>query len=202
MANLNHSYFGNQKKALLIFRESVGLPSEEEQITEMAHYAYRANIHATETVDFNHYPHDLINELANGVSMVIVWRFDCLLEKIKDFESLCNFISSFLIRGIEFVSVRDNFSTTNQTSLVQLLDIWYAAKVNRRSELARINATTAKLNGSHYGRTKPRDDEQIQKLHSEGYSTRKIAAMIGLSATSVRRSLNNEQDDQETVTQP
>ena len=56
-----------------------------------------------------------------------------------------------------------------------------ADKRARKVENARASARKAKANGSHIGRLKIRDDEQIKELRRKGLTMREIAKEIGLN---------------------
>jgi AraC-like DNA-binding protein len=62
-------------------------------------------------------------------------------------------------------------------------------KRRARAENARRSAAKARSNGTHYGRRKIRNDDQIKALRRQGLTMREIAKEIGLSTSAVQRGL-------------
>lgn len=60
----------------------------------------------------------------------------------------------------------------------------------RRNAYATIEKV--KMNDSHVGRPRKRNDLRIQKLRSKGLTIRKIAQLEGVSTTAVQRSLSEK----------
>lgn len=73
-------------------------------------------------------------------------------------------------------------------ALEELIRLW---KRSLKADNARLSQEKARENGTHIGRPKVRDDEEIKRLRLEGLSIRQIAKRIGMSVHAVQEGLKS-----------
>lgn len=119
---------------------------------------------------------------------VLVWRFDRyargtrhLLQALEEFRSL----------GIAFISYQENLDTGSPLGQAMFTIISALSQLERDVIRSRVvSGVRAKREKSgRWGPKRKRDDRAVIELRKEGLSVRQIAKRLGISATSVMRSL-------------
>jgi DNA invertase Pin-like site-specific DNA recombinase len=126
---------------------------------------------------------------ARKFDVVLVWKLDRFARSLKD---LITMLQELTELGIDFVSQKDQIDLTTAAGrlMVHIIGAFaeFEAAIIKERVMAGIKAARDK--GKHLGRPKLRDDAAIARLRAEGVSIRKIAALLGLSAGAIQRSLN------------
>ena len=135
-----------------------------------------------------------LNELMDDAKkrrfdVVLVWRFDRFARSTRH---LINALEEFRNLGIDFVSYQENIDTSSPLGSAIFTIISAIGQLERDiiCERVKMGLRRAKKEGKQLGR--PRaciDSEKLHRLHSEGYSHRAIAALLGLSHATVGRVL-------------
>jgi len=113
--------------------------------------------------------------------VVLVWRFDRFARSTKH---LILALEDFRNLGVDFVSYQENIDTSSPLGSAIFTIISAVAQLERDiiSERVKAGLRRAKKNGKKLGRPKVSVDmDQVNALHSQGYSTRAIAEELGLT---------------------
>jgi len=137
-----------------------------------------------------------LNQLMNDArkrrfSMVLVWRFDRFARSTRH---LINALEEFKNLGVDFVSFQENIDTSSPLGSAIFTIISAVAQLERDIIAERVKAglRRAKENGKTLGRPKALvDQKQILKLRQQGMSLRAIATDIGVSRTTIKKSLTD-----------
>jgi putative DNA-invertase from lambdoid prophage Rac len=125
---------------------------------------------------------------ARKFSAIVVWKLDRFGRSIKD---LVVNLQELHDLKIDFISLKDglDFSTASGRLMFHLVAAFaeFESATIRSRVQAGVRAKIAKT--GKWGRAKKRDDDKILHLRAQGLSIRKIAAQLGIGATSVRRAL-------------
>jgi len=128
--------------------------------------------------------------LTGGTSTsVLCWKVDRCGRSLKH---LVNALADLDSYGIAFVSLRDNLDLSTPSGRLMFQIIGAMAEFERSliQERVRAGLRNAKLKGKTLGR--PRwvlDRSRIARLRASGASIRTISAQLGLSASTVHKSL-------------
>jgi len=137
-----------------------------------------------------------LNELMNSAKkrrfdMVLVWRFDRFARSTRH---LINALEEFKNLGVDFVSYQENIDTSSPLGSAIFTIISAVAQLERDIIAERVKAglRRAREKGKTLGRPKALvDQKQILKLRQQGMSLRAIATDIGVSHTTIKKSLTD-----------
>lgn len=126
---------------------------------------------------------------ARRIDIVCVWKLDRAFRSLRD---CMNGLHEFAALGVDFVSLRDSgidMTTPSGKLLLGLLACF--AEFERSITVERVRAgVRAKIaRTGKWGPPRKRDDQAIKQLRAKGISIRQIATQLGISATSVARSI-------------
>ena len=123
------------------------------------------------------------------IDVVMVWRFDRyarsvrhLLESLDEFRSL----------GVEFVSLKENIETSTSLGKALFTMVALVAELERELLLERVRAgvARARAQGKVFGRPRRELDlRAAQALIGQGHTVRRVADMLDLPRTTLRRRL-------------
>jgi len=116
--------------------------------------------------------------------VVLVWRFDRFARSTR---FLVNALEEFRNLAIDFVSYQENVDTSSPLGGAIFTIISAVAQLERDiiAERVRAGLRRAKSNGKRLGRPSVKvDKKRLVRLHSQGLSTRQIAARLGLKQSS------------------
>lgn len=120
---------------------------------------------------------------------VIVWRFDRFARSLSH---LIDALNEFSKLGIDFVSYTENIDTTTPSGRLVFSIIGAIAEFERSLIRERVKAgiDRAKVNGIQLGRPrKGFDYKRAKQLREEGWSFRRIAKEMNVSAATVFKSI-------------
>jgi len=137
-----------------------------------------------------------LNELMNDAKkrrfdVVLVWRFDRFARSTRH---LINALEEFKNLGVDFVSYQENIDTSSPLGSAIFTIISAVAQLERDIIAERVKAglRRAREKGKTLGRPKALvDQKQILKLRQQGMSLRAIATDIGVSHTTIKKSLTD-----------
>jgi DNA invertase Pin-like site-specific DNA recombinase len=123
---------------------------------------------------------------------VVVYRYDRFARSLRQ---LVNALDEFRALGIDFVSLHEGVDTSTPNG--RLIFGIFASIAEFERELIRDRVRSglahARAKGVKLGRPgRPLDVSQVLALHSAGASIRQIAAQLGSSFGTVRRTLSNQ----------
>ena len=133
----------------------------------------------------------LINDArARKFDLVICWKLDRLFRSLKD---LVSTLSEFQELGIQFVSLKDQIDLTTSSGrlLMHLLAAFaeFEADIIRERVIAGLKA--AKARGKRLGRPREANLDVIYNLRKRGLSLSQISKEVGLSKSTVSKTLSN-----------
>ncbi len=127
---------------------------------------------------------------ARKFDILLIWKLDRLFRSMK---GMVTAIQEFEDVGVQFISFKDQIDLTTASGrlMVHLISAFaeFEASLIRERVTAGVRAKIAKTGRWGPGRT--RDDAVILNLREQGLSVRQIAVRLGLSATSIMRSLKS-----------
>jgi DNA invertase Pin-like site-specific DNA recombinase len=121
--------------------------------------------------------------------VVLVWKFDRFARSLKH---LIDSLEDFAARGIDFVSYTEGVDTTTPSGCLLFHMVGAVAQFERDliAERVRAGIAHAKAIGKHIGRPRATIDvEQVCKLRNQNLSLRKIAKILNVPVSRVRRGL-------------
>lgn len=129
---------------------------------------------------------------------VVCYRLATMRELANNFWETCQLIAEIKNFNIEFHSIQEKINTEDELGqfLAAITSGWQVSRAKFKSENAKISQIKAKMKGTHLGRPKIRDDQQIKILRTQGLSIRSIAAKLRISPAAVQTSLRAQ--DKET----
>src|SRR5712692_1449104 len=121
--------------------------------------------------------------------VVLVWKFDRFARSVKH---LIDSLEEFHALGIDFISYTEGVDTTTPTGQLVFHLLGAVAQFERDliAERVRAGIAHARAMGKRIGR--PRADidvEQARHLRSQGHSLRKVAQVLDVPVSRVRRAL-------------
>ena len=125
---------------------------------------------------------------AGHFDTLICWKLDRMARSLRDLILTLQELSEL---GVTFVSVKDQLDLGSSAGRLMLHIIGafgeFEASIIRERVRAGVRAKIAKT--GRWGPKRTRDDSAVSKLRSEGFSVRQIAKRLGISPSSVARSL-------------
>jgi DNA invertase Pin-like site-specific DNA recombinase len=123
---------------------------------------------------------------------VLVWKFDRFARSLSH---LIDSLEEFAALGIDFVSYTENFDTTTPSGRLLFHIVGAFAQFERDliGERVRAGIAHAKAMGKRIGRPPAEiDGEQVHQLRNQNLSLRKIAKVLNVPISRVRRALNKQ----------
>lgn len=122
--------------------------------------------------------------------VVLCWRFDRFARSTKH---LLSALDEFRHLGIDFVSFQENIDTSNPLGRAVFTIVSAVAELERNLIVERVRAGVrrARESGKHIGRPAVPAGKinEAVRLKALGWSTRKIAAEVGMSTGAVHRAV-------------
>jgi DNA invertase Pin-like site-specific DNA recombinase len=121
--------------------------------------------------------------------VVLVWKFDRFARSLKH---LIDSLEDFGALGIDFVSYTEGVDTTTPSGRLLFHMVGAVAQFERDliAERVRAGIAHAKANGKRIGRPPAVIDiEQVRRLRDQNLSLRKIANILNVPVSRVRRAL-------------
>lgn len=134
--------------------------------------------------------------------MLSVTRIDRLARSSRD---LLNIVHEIEARGATFESLSEPWANTNTPTASAMLTMLSAfAQLDRAFILVRTKEgrERAKSQGRRFGRKPKLSEQQIahaQDLQREGRGMREIGALLGCNASTISRTLQVQQEEEETA---
>jgi len=124
--------------------------------------------------------------------VVLVWKFDRFARSVKH---LVDSLEEFRALGIDFISFTEGVDTTTPSGELLFHIMGAVAQFERDliAERVRAGIAHARAMGKRIGR--PRADidvEQARHLRSQGHSLRKVAQVLDVPVSRVRRALEEQ----------
>lgn len=122
---------------------------------------------------------------------LVVWKFDRFARSVSH---LLRALETFQALGIEFVSLTEGVDTSTPAGKMVFTVLGAVAELERSLICERVRAglRNARAKGKKLGRPKAAlDVARIVELRKRGRSWRKIARVLGCSARTARRALQN-----------
>lgn len=132
----------------------------------------------------------MMKEIEDGqVSTVIVFSFSRFARSTRH---LLDALEYFRSKEVEFVSISEQIDTTTSLGRLVFTFISALAQFERElvSERVKNGLQNAKSKGKKLGSPKRRPSKAIQELHLAGMPYRKIAAILGISHSTVAREVH------------
>lgn len=125
---------------------------------------------------------------AKKFDVLLVWKLDRFARSLKD---LVNNLQELTELNVALISLKDQIDLTTSTGRLMLHIIGafsqFEADIIRERVTAGVRARIAK--SGKWGPARLRDDTAILKLRASGLSIRQISKRLGISSTSVARSI-------------
>ncbi len=121
--------------------------------------------------------------------VVLVWKFDRFARSVKH---LVDSLEEFRALGIDFVSFTEGIDTSTPSGQLLFHIMGAVAQFERDliAERVRAGIAHARALGRRIGRPKaPIDAVEVHRLRTEGQSLRKIARLLSVPVSRVRRAL-------------
>jgi DNA invertase Pin-like site-specific DNA recombinase len=121
------------------------------------------------------------------INAVLVWRFDRFARSTKH---LLQALEEFRSLGIQFVSYQENIDTSSPLGTALFTIVAAISELERQLIRERVAAgiRNARAAGKRLGRPRREvDRDEILRLRAEGYSLRRIAAVLGVGFGTVRQ---------------
>jgi DNA invertase Pin-like site-specific DNA recombinase len=121
--------------------------------------------------------------------VVLVWKFDRFARSLKH---LIDSLEDFAALGIDFVSYTEGVDTTTPSGRLLFHMVGAVAQFERDLIVERVRAgiAHAKAIGKRIGRPRAEiDQKEVLKLRASGKSLRKIARILNVPVSRVRRAL-------------
>ncbi len=131
----------------------------------------------------------MIDARKRRVDVVLVARFDRFARSTRH---LVLALEEFNALGLDFISLSESIDTSTPMGKMVFTVLGAVAELERDiiAERVKMGLRRAKKEGKQLGRPRAYiDSEKLHRLHSEGYSHRAIAALLGLSHATVGRVL-------------
>lgn len=122
---------------------------------------------------------------------ILVWKLDRFARSLKH---LVNALAEFDALGVSFISLRDNLDLTTPAGRLMFQIVGAMAEFERSLIVERVKGglRSARAKGVRLGR--PRvivPQAKVERLKHEGLSLRAIAKQLGVSKTTIMRSLSS-----------
>lgn len=125
------------------------------------------------------------------IDVIVVWKLDRWGRSLVD---LINGLQDLNSLGVGFVSITEalDFTTPSGKAMAGMLAVFAEFERDMLRERVKAGIAHARSKGKSHGRPKTAvlKEDEINKLHKEGYNKSQIAKKLGISRTSVRRILN------------
>lgn len=134
---------------------------------------------------------------AGKLDVVATWRFDRCARSTRD---LLDALDSFRSWGVEFISLQEGIDTSTPMGRMVFTIIGAIAEFEKNLIRERVKAglETARKRGKVLGRPKVAVDvERALRLREEGRGWRKVARILGVPASTLRRAVAAAQTDEE-----
>ena len=201
MANRNstRSVTGTTPRVAVYARVSTTDQSTDSQLLDLRRYVRERGWHIfnefcdngiSGTTDSRPALNNLMNDAKKRrFDTVLVWRFDRFARSTKH---LILALEEFRNLGIDFISYQENIDTSSPLGSAIFTIISAVAQLERDIIAERVKAglRRARENGKKLGRPKVNvDPDEIHRLRLKGLSLRQIATELGVSRSTVARSL-------------
>jgi len=121
--------------------------------------------------------------------VVLVWKFDRFARSLKH---LIDSLEDFAALGIDFVSFTEGVDTTTPSGRLLFHMVGAVAQFERDliAERVRAGIAHARASGKRIGRPRAEIDvDQVRTLRNQNFSLRKIAKLLHVPVSRVRRAL-------------
>jgi DNA invertase Pin-like site-specific DNA recombinase len=131
----------------------------------------------------------LADARARRLDVILCWKIDRIF---RSFSELVNLLQLFVDLRVDFVSLKDagvDMTTSSGRLLGHILAAFaeFEASIIRQRVRAGVQSKIRRT--GRWGSGKAGDDDKIAALKAQGQSNRAIARELGVSETTVRRSL-------------
>lgn len=125
---------------------------------------------------------------ARKFDLLMVWKLDRFARSLRD---LIIHLQELTDLGVTFVSLKDQLDLGSSMGLLMLhiLGAFSQFEASIIKERVRSGVRNKIAKTGRWGRRRVRDAQAVQELRQKGLSVREIAKELGISATSVMRSL-------------
>ncbi len=135
---------------------------------------------------------EMIRSTRDGkFEIVIVWKLDRFARSLKD---LINHLNEFSELGVQFISLKDQIDMTTSAGklMLHIIGAFGQFEADLIKERVRSGIANARSKGTKFGRPRTTDASKVIALRNQGLSMGAIAKQLGISKTSVHKTLSEK----------